>query len=153
MEGNAAIKRYNHLLGELEGVYHDASLLLGMSDSVSQILYTICVSGGRCLLHEICRQCGLSKQTVNSAVRKLEKEGMIYLEAVDGKAKRVCLTSAGEAYAAGTAQEIIRMENEILDTWTSEEVEQYVALTERFLVDMRARVEALRGRKAREWNV
>jgi len=72
---------------------------------------------------------------------------------VDGKAKRVCLTAAGEAYAAGTAQEIIRMENEILDTWTAEEVEQYVALTERFLVDMRARVEELRGRKAREWNV
>ena len=45
------------------------------------------------------------------------------------------------------------MENEILDTWTAEEVEQYVALTERFLVDMRARVEELRGRKAREWNV
>ena len=72
---------------------------------------------------------------------------------MDGKAKRVCLRAGGEAYAAGTAQEIIRMENEILGTWTAEEVEQYVALTERFLVDMRARVEELRGRKAREWNV
>lgn len=149
MEGNSAIKRYNHLLGELESVYHDASLLLGMSDSVSQILYTICISGGRCPLHEICRQCGLSKQTVNSAVRKLEKEGIIYLEAVDGKAKRVCLTAVGEVYAAGTAQEIIRMENEILDAWTPEEVEQYVALAERFLMGMREQVEALRGRKDR----
>ena len=100
MEGNTAAKRHIHLLGELEGTYHDASLLLGMSDSVSQILYTICVGGGGCPLHAICRQCGLSKQTVNSAVRKLEKEGIVYLEAMDGKAKRVCLTAAGEVYAA-----------------------------------------------------
>lgn len=146
MERNAAIKRYNHLLGELEGIYHDASLLLGMSDSVSKILYTICIGGGRCPLHEICRQCGLTKQTVHSAVRKLEQEGLVYLEAMDGKAKRVCLTEAGRVYAAGTAQEIIRMENEILDTWTPEEVEQYVTLTERFLDGMREQVKKLRGR-------
>ena len=150
MERNNAAKRHIHLLGELEGTYHDASLLLGMSDSVSQILYTICVSGGGCPLHAICRQCGLSKQTVNSAVRKLEKEGIVYLEAMDGKAKRVCLTAAGEVYAAGTAREIVRMENEILDAWAPEDVEQYAALTERFLEGMREKVAQLRVRKAQE---
>lgn len=41
------------------------------------------------------------------------------------------------------------MENEILDAWTPEEVEQYVALAERFLMGMREQVEALRGRKDR----
>lgn len=150
MEENAAIKRLNHLLGELEGAYHDVSLLLGMSDSVSQILYTVCVGGGGCPLHAICRQCGLSKQTVNSAVRKLEKEGIIYLEAMDGRAKRVRLTEAGKIYAAGTAREIIRMENEILESWAPEDVEQYMALTERFLEGMRERTAQLRVRKAGE---
>lgn len=150
MEENSAIKRLNHLLGELEGAYHDASLLLGMSDSVSQILYTVCVSGGGCPLHAICRQCGLSKQTVNSAVRKLEQEGIIYLEAMDGRAKRVCLTEAGKIYAAGTAREIIRMENEILDSWAPEDVEQYMALTKRFLEGMRERTAQLRVRKTGE---
>lgn len=150
MEENSTIKRLNHLLGELEGAYHDASLLLGMSDSVSQILYTVCVSGGGCPLHAICRQCGLSKQTVNSAVRKLEQEGIIYLEAMDGRAKRVCLTEAGKIYAAGTAREIIRMENEILDSWAPEDVEQYMALTKRFLEGMRERTAQLRVRKTGE---
>ena len=37
---HAQLKRYNHLLGELEAVYHDLSYQLGMSDSVSKILYT-----------------------------------------------------------------------------------------------------------------
>ena len=147
MQGAAAIKRLNHLVGELEGAYHEASYLLGMSDSVSLVLYTLCTHGRSCPLHEICGQTGLSKQTVNSAVRKLEGEGLVYLESMDGKAKRVCLTMAGESYAAGTAQEIIRMENEILDGWPPEDVERYVAPTERFLEGMRTEVAALRARK------
>ena len=69
MQGAAAIKRLNHLVGELEGAYHEASYLLGMSDSVSLVLYTLCTHGRSCPLHEICGQTGLSKQTVNSAVR------------------------------------------------------------------------------------
>ena len=83
------LKRYNHLLGEIDGAYHEASLKLGMSDSVSKILYTICNAGGSCLLNDICKQTGLSKQTVNSAIRNLEADEIIYLKAVNGKAKNV----------------------------------------------------------------
>lgn len=34
--GDSAIRRFNHLLGELDAVYHDLSFRLGMSDSVSK---------------------------------------------------------------------------------------------------------------------
>lgn len=68
---HAQLKRYNHLLGELEAVYHDLSYQLGMSDSVSKILYTLCCEGGPCRISDICLCSGLSKQTVNSALRKL----------------------------------------------------------------------------------
>ncbi len=66
------MKRFNYLLGEMDAVYHEISLKLGMSDSAMIILYTICDIGDCCLLTEICRLSGLSKQTVNSALRKLE---------------------------------------------------------------------------------
>lgn len=72
---HAQLKRYNHLLGELEAVYHDLSYQLGMSDSVSKILYTLCCEGGPCRISDICLCSGLSKQTVNSALRKLEAPG------------------------------------------------------------------------------
>ena len=36
------MKRYNHLLKELDTVYHEMSLKLGLSDSAMIILYTIC---------------------------------------------------------------------------------------------------------------
>ena len=32
------MKRFNHLLGELDAVYHEMTLKLGLSDSVMRIL-------------------------------------------------------------------------------------------------------------------
>ena len=65
---------------------------LGLSDSAMRILYALCDLGDRCPLQSICRRSGLSKQTVNSAIRKLEQEGILYLEQATARAKQVCLT-------------------------------------------------------------
>lgn len=143
MSGSAVLKRYNHLLGEMEAVYHDLSLRLGMSDSVSRILYTLSLAGDRCPLHEICRQTGMSKQTVNSALRKLEQEGIVYLEAADGRAKTVCLTEQGSLFSQRTAKRIIQMEDQILSTWSEEDVQRYLLLTERFLEALREKAESM----------
>ena len=118
-------------------MYHEASLKLGMSDSVSKILYTICNVGSSCLLHDICKQTGLSKQTVHSAIRNLEAKEMVTLELVGGKSKKVCLTEKGEIFAQKTARRIIDMENSILSSWPKEDVQTYLELTERFLVDLK----------------
>ena len=135
------MRRYNHLLGEIDGVYHEMSLKLGLSDSAMIVLYTICDSGSSCLLRDICRYSGLSKQTVNSALRKLEVEGVVYLEPVSARSKCVFLTEAGQALAAETAGKIIRIENDIFDSWPREDVEQYLELTERFLLALRKKAE------------
>ena len=117
------MKRYNYLLGELNAVYHEMSLKLGLSDSAMIILYTICDQGERCPLQDICRYSGLSKQTVNSALRKLEAERVLYLEAAGSRNKTVCLTEKG----------IMQAENEIYTSWPEQDVEKYLELTEHFL--------------------
>lgn len=84
-----ALKRFNYLLSETTTVYHDAAARLGLSYSVMQILYTVCSDGDglRCPLSDVCRQTGISKQTVNSALRRLEAEGLAYLERAGGEAQ------------------------------------------------------------------
>lgn len=146
------MRRYNHLVGEIDGVYHEMSRKLGLSDSAMLVLYTICAHGDGCPLREICRSSGLSKQTVNSALRKLEAEGAVYLVPASTKGKNVCLTEAGKALAAKTAGQIIRIENEIFDAWPREDVEQYLDLTERYLLALRTRAGAFekRGASGRE---
>lgn len=133
------MKRYNYLFGEMEAVYHELSLKVGLSDSAMRILYTICDKGESCLLRDICRYCGLSKQTINSALRKMEAEGILYLEPAGAKNKNVCLTEEGKRLTARTAGRVYEMENDILESWPKEDVQKYLELTERFLYALQDR--------------
>lgn len=140
---SAILTRFNHLLGEIEGLYHDISLKLGISDSSSKILYTLCVFDHRCSLRRLCRQNGLSKQTVNSALRQLEKQGLVMLEPSGGKQKDVLLTEAGIIYAEAMVSKIIAMENEIFAAWNPEDVERYLVLTEQYLLALEEKAHQL----------
>ena len=127
------MKRYNYLLGELNAVYHEMSLKLGLSDSAMIILYTICDQGERCPLQDICRYSGLSKQTVNCALRKLEAERVLYLEAAGSRNKTVCLTEKGMGLAERTFFFNDTATTEIYTSWPEQDVEKYLELTEHFL--------------------
>lgn len=137
------LKRYNYLAGEIEAAYHEVNMKLKVSDSAMIVLYAICDQGDSCLLRDICLNFGISKQTVNSALRKLEAEGAVYLEAVDAKNKRVCLTESGKRLADRSARRIIEMENDIFSSWPEEDVEKYLDLAERYLHDFRVRSEKM----------
>ncbi len=134
---NHALKRFNYLLAEIDAVYHEMAKQFGLSDTAMNILYAICVEGECCLLSDICRLFGTSKQTINSALRKLEQAGMVYLEAVDNKKKTVCLTEQGKVLAERTVRNVIEAENAVLDGWSVSERQQYLALTARFLMQIR----------------
>ena len=126
-----ALKRLNCLLSEMDAAYHEAALRQGLNDSTSRILYALCELGSPAPLRAVCESTGLSKQTVNSALRRMEREGLIYLEAA-GRGKDVCLTEAGEGLACRTALRVIQAENQVFAAWPQADVEQYLALTRRF---------------------
>lgn len=126
------IKRYNYILNEIGAIYHEAAVRMEISDSVQNIYYVLCENGGSCLQSEIYKQTGVSRQTINSAVRKLEREGEIYLKQGEGRNTIVCLTKQGEKRANEIALPILSAENEIFEEWTKEELDTYFALTERY---------------------
>ena len=80
---------------------------------------------------------------MNSAIRKLEAEGVLYLEKTGGKAKTARLTDAGQTLAQGTAMRILNIENDIFACWPAQEVQDYLRLTETFLNDLRERTARL----------
>lgn len=147
MQGKSqpSLNRFNYLFGETEALYHEMACALGISDSAMKILYAICDRGEPCSLREVRRSSGLAKQTMNSALRKLEGEGLLFLETAEGRGKQVRLTEAGRAVAARTALPVIAMENDVFAAWDPADVRAYLALTERFLNDMRQRAEAPGG--------
>lgn len=140
----ADMKRFNYLVCEIDAAYHEAALKIGLSDSAALILYTICNYGDKCLLNDIIRLSGISKQTANSALRKLEAEKILYLESSGGRTKMVCLTDRGKALVQNTVLHIIEIENEIFGSWTEEERRAYLELTQRYLSSFRKKIGELK---------
>lgn len=66
------VNQINCLNEEIDSLYHQAALKLGVSDCVLFVLYMLHTNDGKCLLYDIYKLSGISKQTVNSAIRKLE---------------------------------------------------------------------------------
>lgn len=137
------IKRLNYLTSEIDSAYHEAALKLGLSDSSVMILYTLCEHGGECLLSDITHISGVSRQTVNSSLRKLEQSGTVITSAVDGKLKKVCLTNSGRAMAEKTAGRIIEIENKIFSLWPKQDIETYLELSQRYLTMLKDQVKEL----------
>ena len=123
---------YTHLSGEINGLYHEMAARMGISDSVMNILYVICENGDHCLQSEISKKAGMSRQTINSAIRKLERDGLVYLMPGQGRNTVVCLTEQGRVFSAEKMGPIFAIECQIWAEWTAEEQQQYLALTQKY---------------------
>ncbi len=131
------LKRWNYLIGESEAVYHGIATDMGLSNSSMMILYALCCEGEGCSLKKILLLSGLPKQTANSALRKLEAEGMLYLESDKGKHKKVFLSDEGRKLSEATVMRLMQKEDEILAKWSEIELNMYNSLTERYLTDIK----------------
>lgn len=137
------IHQLNYFVAEIDALYHNAALRIGLSDSAMKVLYTICDNGGSCKLSEICKQSCLSKQTVNSALRKLEADNVLYLELQDGKSKKVCLTEYGKTYASKTVYRLISSERDAYSSWTEHEINTHLHLMAKYAETFRQQIEKL----------
>lgn len=137
------IHRINCLASDMDVLYHQAAQKMRMSDSVMILLYMVHVGNGKCPLRDIQKETGIRKQTLNSALRKLEKDEIIYLEQTDGRAKTVCFTEKGASYAKLTVGRLIEAECSTFRDWTAEEIEQYLSLLERYNRGFRAQIEKM----------
>lgn len=126
-------RRVNYIIGETDRLYHIAAFKLGVPDSTMAVLYAICGEGRACPISHICRLTGISKQTANSAIRKLEKEDIVKLTAIDGKQKSVDLTAKGRELAEKTAEKVIAAENKVFEAWSEQERKEYIRLNQLYL--------------------
>mgnify|MGYP000967954586 CR=1 FL=1 len=96
---NKKARMYAYLSAEITSLYHEAAVKMGISDTVLNILYVLCERDGQCLQSDIFRLTGISRQTINSAIRKLEKDGFAYLKQGEGRNTMVCLTEKGKDFS------------------------------------------------------
>lgn len=143
----SALKEYNEINGNIQAAYHDAAVKLGLSDSEMDILYVICQESSGCFQSALYKKTGMTRSTVNSAVRKMEKDGLLYLTAGGGRNTKVNLTEKGGVFLSATVGKIMEIEREIWAEWTDEEREIFINLNKRYAARLREKIDALEKRK------
>ena len=102
------------------------------TDSAFLILYAIVELGRGCTQKEISQMYYMSKQTINSSVKNLEKSGYIEFRQDKGNNKRIFLTPAGEKLVEEKITPVINIENDIFADMTPDESRGLLVLTQKY---------------------
>ena len=103
----------NMILEGTDALYHEASKKLGLSDAQMCILYNIYEHGDGCPQKELYKSTGISKSTINSAIKNMEREGYVALKAIDGRSTGIYVTQKGHNLMADTVEKLIEIENRV----------------------------------------
>lgn len=133
--------QFNSLFKEITDVYHNIALKSGISDSAFLILYVIVELGCGCTQKDIVEMYYMSKQTINSSIKKLEKAGYIKFKQDKGNNKQIFLTSSGEKLVEKKITPVINVENNIFEDMTPEESNELLRLTKKYVDLLREKSE------------
>lgn len=141
---NDELRNFNLALAEIQGLYHEACVRLGISDSACYVLYTVAMFGEGCAPRDVYRSFGVSRQTVHSAIGALVRKQVIFLQKGPGRALRIHLTERGRALLRERIVPLIRLENALLGSWPEDERRDLLRLLQKYRDDLRSRLRALK---------
>ena len=133
------IVTYNQLAKELDELYQFYAKQSGLTESAFWTLYCVREREAPYTQKELCDSWSYSRQTINSALKQLERRGLVALQALPDNRKNKLLT------LTPTGEELVKR---IVDPLMEAEINAFAALgaacTEAFLQLTRRHVELLR---------
>lgn len=138
-----ANREYNKLYRLSNELYHNVAVKMGLSDSAFDILYALDSLGDGCLQKDVCEASGMTKQTVNTSVHKLERAGIVELTVERGRGTHLHLTEAGRGLVAACIHPVVRAEEAAFAKMSPDECAELLRLSHTYLSHLRAQVEAL----------
>lgn len=119
---------------EQNQLYRDVAASFGISESAFNILYAIYLAGEKGIAQrDICVQMCIGKQTVNSSIHKLEREGAVVLKSGPGRRGLLAhLTPVGLELAERTIVPMIEAELAALREFDDRELELALLLGRRY---------------------
>ena len=123
---------FNNIYREVERYYESCALRAGVSSSAFCILYDMNELGDGCLQVDLCRTSLLSKQTVHSAVRRLEQDGILRLQP-KGRGVQLFLTDEGHRVLEEKILPVLRAEHAAMAEMGPEQAEELVRLYRLYL--------------------
>lgn len=115
-------------MNEFEIEYHKLASYYKLSDSSFWILYELYENKEGCTQKELYTEWCLNKQTINSSVKYLTKEGYIALENLDNskKFKKLKLTEEGMKLAKNTIGKVMKLEERVFENIDENEIDRVI---------------------------
>lgn len=135
--------KFNSLFKEMTDVYHNIALKLEMSESAMLILYAIVDLGDGCTQKDISQMYYMSKQTINTSIKNLEKSGYIKFKQDKGNNKQIFLTLSGKKLAEKKITPVINVENNVFADMLPEERQELLKITRKYVDLLKEKAEVL----------
>ena len=141
-------KRYQEFISaskEVDDLYHMLALKFNLSDSAMWILCTMREANRELTQSEIAQEMSMSRQTVNSTIKNLEKQGYLRLEAVSGdrRNKILSFTEEGETFVKRTVDRVLSLEHQVFENLEVEEQEKITQILRKYTRFMREGAEKI----------
>ena len=135
-----AYEAFDSFWREQNQLYRDVAASFGISESAFSILYAIFLAGENGISQrDICVQMCIGKQTVNSSIHKLEREGVVVLKSGPGRRGLLAhLTPVGLELAERTIVPMIEAELAALREFDDRELELSLLLGRRYTDALRS---------------
>ena len=145
----AQLAAFNQLYKEMDEIYHVYAKEQGISDTVFWILYSLYENNSSYIQKELCSEWHYPPQIVNSALKSLEKQGIISLEAVPGnkKNKLVSLTEHGLTLTQRVIARLTDAERNAILSMTADERRTLLSLTEKYTEFLRKHIRRISDKK------
>lgn len=142
------LSQYNSVIKENDEIYRQAAKALGLPDCAFWILYALREEDGVLTQSEICYAMYQPKQTVNSALKKMEQGGYIKLAKMnDRRSKQLCLTEKGKKLAEKTVDKAIAAEQKAFAALTLKEQESFIELFRKYTELLKTSMREISGEK------
>lgn len=144
MDIRTYIKQLDQLMKEYNAIYHMAAMAYGLSDTAMWILYMVSDATETYTQQDLCRQCCFPKQTINTAINNLIRDGYLTLETLPGtrNSKRIMLTDPGRALMQTTIDPLKQAEDAAYGNFSDAERQCYLELTRRLNTNLREELQA-----------
>lgn len=137
----AYLKAFNKLSKETDIMYHTYAKKCGLSDMAFWILYSMAENETPFTQRDFCREWFFAPQTVNSALKDLEKKDIIFLEPVNKKNKLIKLTENGKEFIGKTILPLMQAECDCFNVFSEEEKKIIFPAIQRYVSALKAKID------------
>lgn len=124
---------FNVIWKEQDDIYRGVAKTLGISESIFWILYFLRGSGENVTQSFMCSMMLEPKQTINTALKKMESDGLIFFsDSGDRRSKYIYLTEKGTALAKKTVDKVIVAERAAMEMIPEDEQRQFLGLFRKY---------------------